>query len=80
LDGKKCLHNATSSSKEPAYRATGEETLWFEEDSVHAKMLRRQIKFRSRSDALFIHKYKKFYKCLFSDTLFSNFSKRCSKT
>jgi hypothetical protein len=41
LDGKKCLHNATSSPTEPAFGATGEEAQWFEEDSVHVKMLRR---------------------------------------
>jgi hypothetical protein len=43
LDGKKCLHDATSSSTEPVFGAAGEEAPWFEEDSVHAKMLRRQI-------------------------------------
>jgi hypothetical protein len=43
LDGKKCLHDATSSSTEPAYGATEEEAPWFEEDSVHPEMLRRQI-------------------------------------
>jgi hypothetical protein len=43
LDGKKCLHDATLSSTEPANGATGEEAPWFEEDSVHAEMLRRQI-------------------------------------
>jgi hypothetical protein len=45
LDGEKCLHDAASSSTVmgPAYVATGEEETWFEEDSVHAKMLRRQI-------------------------------------
>jgi hypothetical protein len=43
LDGKKCLHDATSSSTEPAFGATGEEAPWYEEDSVHAEMLRRPI-------------------------------------
>jgi hypothetical protein len=43
LDGEKCLQDATSSSTEPAFGATGEEAPWFEEDSVHAEMLRRQI-------------------------------------
>jgi hypothetical protein len=44
-DGEKCLHHAASSSMVmgPAYNATGEEAPWFEEDSVHAEMLRRQI-------------------------------------
>jgi hypothetical protein len=41
LDAKKCLHDATSSPTEPAFGATGEEAPWFEENSVHAEMLRR---------------------------------------
>jgi hypothetical protein len=43
LDGEKCLHDATSFSTEPAFGATEEEALWYEEDSLHAEMLRRQI-------------------------------------
>jgi hypothetical protein len=38
---RRCFSSSTVI--EPAYGATGEEALWFEEDSVHAQMLRRQI-------------------------------------
>jgi hypothetical protein len=43
LDGEKCMHDTTLSLTEPAFGATGEEAPWYEEDSVHAEMLRRQI-------------------------------------
>jgi hypothetical protein len=45
LDNEKCLHDAALSSTVmgAAYDATEEEVPWFEEDSVHAEMLKRQI-------------------------------------
>jgi hypothetical protein len=47
LEAKKCLHDATLSSTVVetfgAYDATEEEAPWYEEESVHAEMLKRQI-------------------------------------
>jgi hypothetical protein len=45
LDNEKCLHDAASSSTVmgAAYDVTEEEVPWFEEDSVHAEMLKWQI-------------------------------------
>jgi hypothetical protein len=45
LDGEKCLHDAASSLTVvgAVYDATEEEAPWFQEESVHAEMLKRQI-------------------------------------